>query len=68
MFDWLADLPVAWANGITVVAFIVIAAACFLIPRRSVIADAPTRAGWRDLRWWALVLITVQLGIYLLFR
>ena len=68
MFNWIAELPVAWANNITVVLFVLIALACFAIPRNSVIADAPTRARWRDLRWWAVILIAVQLGIYVLFR
>jgi hypothetical protein len=68
MFEWLNELPVSWANNITVVLFVLIAVACFAIPRSSVIADAPTNARWRDLRWWAVALIAVQLGIYVLFR
>ena len=68
MAEWIGELPVAWANGITVVLFVAIAAACFLLSRNAVIADASTRARWRDLRWWAVALIVVQLGIYLLFR
>ena len=68
MFEWLSELPVVWANNITVVLFILIAVACFAIPRSSVIADAPTKSRWRDLRWWAVALITIQLSIYMLFR
>jgi hypothetical protein len=67
MLETLSHLPVAWANGITVVLFAGIAVCCFLIPRNRVIADAPTRAGWRDLRLWAVALIVVQLAIYVLF-
>ena len=67
MADWLADLPVWWANVITVVLFIAIALACFLVPRRALMEDAPDQARWRDIRWWALALIIVQLGIYSLF-
>jgi hypothetical protein len=62
-----ASLPVWWANVITLIAFVLIAIACLLVPRRSVISDAPDHAGWRDLRWWAVVLIVVQLGIYGIF-
>ncbi len=68
MSDWITTLPVEWANNITVVLFVLIALACFAIPRSSVIADAPSKARWRDLRWWAVILITIQLGIYVLFR
>ena len=67
MADWLSDLPVWWANLITVVLFIAIAVCCFLVPAKAVIADATDRRRWRDLRWWALALITVQLGIYAVF-
>jgi hypothetical protein len=49
------------------VLFVAIGGACFLLPQRSIIADAPDRARWRDLRWWALVLICVQLAIYGIF-
>lgn len=67
MLETLSQLPVVWANGITVVLFIGIAVCCFLVPRNSVIADAPTRSGWRDLRLWAVALVVVQLAIYGLF-
>ena len=67
MVDWLADLPVWWANVITVVLFIAIALACFLVPRRVFMEDAPDQSRWRDVRGWALILIIVQLGIYSLF-
>jgi hypothetical protein len=68
MFEWFSEMPVTWANNITVVLFVLIAAACFALPRSSVIADAPSKARWRDLRWWAVILIVIQLGIYMLFR
>lgn len=64
---WLTDLPVWWANIITVVLFGAIAVGCFAVPRHRFMGDAPDQARWRDIRWWALVLIAVQLGIYGLF-
>ena len=67
MAEWLASLPVWWANVITVVLFLIIAAACFLVPRSIFMNDAPDQSHWRDIRWWALALIAVQLGIYALF-
>jgi hypothetical protein len=67
MTEWLTNLPVWWANVITLVLFVGIAAACFLVPRRMFMADAPDQSYWRDIRWWALILIAVQLGIYGVF-
>ena len=67
MVEWITQLPIWWANVITLVLFVSIGAAVFLIPRESLFTDAPDRSGWRDLRWWALGLVVVQLGIYTLF-
>ncbi len=67
MFEWLQNAPVSWANGITQVLFVLIALACFAVPRRVFMADAPDQSHWRDIRLWAAVLIVVQLGIYQLF-
>ena len=38
-----------------------------LIDKRLVLAESPDTNRWRDLRLWASVLITVQLGLYVLF-
>jgi hypothetical protein len=68
MFEQLSQLPVVWANNLTMALFILIALACFVIPFHSVIADAPDQRRWRDLRLWAVLLISLQLGIYLIFQ
>jgi hypothetical protein len=65
--EWVAGLPVWWANLITLVLFVGIAACVFLVPRASFMHDAPDRSLWRDIRWWALGLVAAQLGIYALF-
>ncbi|MBD3648870.1 MAG: hypothetical protein HUJ31_15785 [Pseudomonadales bacterium] len=64
----MAELfPLWWATAISIALFLIIGAACWLLPRDDVLADAPDRARWRDLRWWALLLVAVQIAIYLLF-
>ena len=67
MMEWLQALPVAWANGITQVLFVGIALACFAVPKTVFMRGAPDNARWRDIRYWALALVIVQLGIYTLF-
>jgi len=67
MTAWITDAPVWWANLITVGLFVFVALGVIAVPRQSFMADAPDQSRWRDLRWWALVLITAQLGIYGLF-
>ena len=60
-------MPVWWANVITVVLFVVLAGGCFLIPLGRIVEGAPDQKAWRDIRWWAVVLIAIQLGIYAIF-
>jgi hypothetical protein len=59
--------PVWWANALTLFLFLILVIGCWRIPESDVMADAPDRARWRDLRIWASVLVLVQLGIYRLF-
>lgn len=67
MAEWLNDLPLWWANVFTVALFAGIAVGTFRIPRRRILEDAPDESRWRDLRWWVLLLIAAQLGLYSLF-
>ena len=62
----LATAPVAWALPATFVAFGLLVAVVWWVPRTSVFEAAPDGARWRDLRLWATVLVVAQLGIYLL--
>jgi hypothetical protein len=61
------QFPQWWAYAITVMLFLLLAAGSWLIPEKEILSDAPDRARWRDLRWWATALITIQLLIYYLF-
>ena len=56
-----------WANVITVILFLLLAAGVWLIPKKRILADAPDKARWRDIRLWATALIAVQLMIYFVF-
>ena len=62
----LATAPVAWALPATFVAFALLVLVVWRVPRASVFEEAPDGARWRDLRFWATVLVVAQLGIYLL--
>ncbi len=61
------DLPLWWATAITFGLFFLIALGTWLVPRDQVLADAPDKSAWRDIRIWASCLIVVQLSIYWLF-
>lgn len=59
--------PQWWANAITVVLFLLIAGAVFLVRKQDILRTAPDQASWRDIRIWAVVLIAIQLGLYVIF-
>ncbi len=61
------ELPVAWANYLSIFGFLCLAGLVWLIPRHRVYAEAPDQAKWRDIRIWATVLICVQLILYSVF-
>jgi hypothetical protein len=63
----LETLPLWPAYLLTTVLFGGLALFSLRVPRAEVLRDAPDHARWRDIRWWAVALITVQLALYVLF-
>jgi heme exporter protein D len=64
MFD---ELPVWPAYAFSALLLVSLAIGSMLVPRDEVLRGAPDRARWRDIRLWAVALVTVQLGIYWVF-
>lgn len=62
-----STLPVAWANYLSIVGFLILAALVWLIPKKVIFTEAPDTSRWRDMRLWASVLIVMQLILYTLF-
>jgi len=67
MNEWLAAIPLWWAKIVTVILFAGITLWTWLRPREYVMAGAPTKKAWRDLRIWATILMLMQTVLYLLF-
>jgi len=61
------DLPVWPAYAFSAFILVSLAVGSLLVPREEVLRGAPDRAHWRDIRLWAVALVTVQLGIYWVF-
>lgn len=60
----IESMPRAWAMPATMIAFAVLLALMWCIPRSHVMRGAADDARWRDLRLWMTALVAVQLGIY----
>lgn len=63
----LSQLPVAWANYISIAGFLFLGGIVWLIPRSLIYTEAKDQSRWRDIRLWATVLIAMQLAIYAVF-
>jgi|TARA_B110000977_G_scaffold143401_1_gene182110 hypothetical protein len=63
----MIDLPVAWANYISMGIFIFLGGLVWIVPKKAILAGQPETDRWRDLRIWAMVLIGLQLTIYWIF-
>lgn len=61
------DLPVAWANYLSILGFLALGVLVWCIPRNLIYQGAPDTARWRDYRIWATVLIVIQLALYVTF-
>ncbi|MBN1443182.1 MAG: hypothetical protein JXA90_10760 [Planctomycetes bacterium] len=44
--------------------FLLLAAGVMILPRAYILRGAPDTALWRDLRWWALLLLAVHVYVY----
>lgn len=63
----MTELPVAWANYVSIVGFLFLGVVVWMIPRHLIYRGSPDQSRWRDIRVWATVLIVIQLVLYLTF-
>jgi hypothetical protein len=63
-----ADMPVIWANYVSMAGFVFLGVVVWLIPKKLIFAEAQDQSRWRDIRLWATALIGLQLTIYALFN
>jgi hypothetical protein len=67
-FQWAGGFPRVVPMAIAVAVFAGMAAWALLQPREHVLAQAPDRRLWRDLRIWAVVAMAVQVVLYAWLR
>jgi hypothetical protein len=63
----MIELPIEWANYISIAIFLFLGCLIWIVPKAAIIADRPIEERWRDLRIWAMGLIALQLAIYWIF-
>ena len=61
------ELPVVWANYISIALFLALGVGVWSIPKSAVVPSEYENQSWRDLRLWATGLIFFQIALYAYF-
>jgi hypothetical protein len=61
------ELPVVWANYISIALFLARGVGVWSIPKSAVVPAEYENQSWRDLRLWATGLIFFQIALYYYF-
>ena len=61
------ELPVVWANYISIALFLALGLGVWSIPKSAVVPAEYESQRWRDLRLWATGLIFFQITLYAYF-
>ena len=67
MAEFLRSIPLFWAKVLSIFLYLLLALWVITRPREFIYRGAPDGKGWRDLRWWAITLIGIQIFLYLIF-
>jgi hypothetical protein len=66
-FNWLIDLPLPIANIVILLAFIVPLVFALILPRAYIYLGAKDQKQWRNLKWWVVALVLIQVSVYIIF-
>ena len=61
------ELPVIWANFVSIALFVALGVGVWSIPKSAVVLEEYESQSWRDLRLWATGLIFFQIALYAYF-
>ncbi len=67
MSEFLKSIPLYWAKIIAAILYLLLALWVVTRPKKFIYQGAPDKGKWRDLRWWAIILIGVQILLYMVF-
>ena len=61
------ELPVIWANYVSIALFVALGVGVWSIPKSAVVREEYESQSWWDLRLWATGLIVFQIVLYACF-
>jgi len=66
-FDWLADISMGWARFLLLLPFITMLVFALSLNRRIIYQGAEDQSRWRNLKFWVIIIVSVQVALYLYF-
>jgi|GEM_PF-3078982 hypothetical protein len=67
-FQWLAGLDLVWVVVLISALYLGLLVWAVSRPKEVVTAGGQIRGRWRDLRYWIVLLIVLQVGLHWVFR
>ncbi len=66
-FDWLANLSMGWARFLLLLPFINMLVFVLFLNRRTIYQGAKDQNKWRNLKFWVITIVSVQVSLYFYF-
>ncbi len=66
-FDWLANLSMGWARFLLLLPFITMLVFPLSLNRRTIYQGANDQSKWRNLKFWVIIIVSVQVALYFYF-
>ncbi len=66
-FNWLTDVSLTAAHIIILLAFIIPLIFALVLPRAYIYLGAKDQKKWRNLKWWIVILVAIQVLVYVNF-
>ena len=66
-FDWCNNVPEIWARIFIITAFVIPFVFALTMKKAYIFKGAKDNRKWRDLKYWVLILVVIQVLIYVYF-
>ena len=65
--SFFSHIPLVYAKVLTSFLYLLLLIWTLRRPKEYILREAPTKRKWRDLRFWAVLLIGIQVTLYIIF-
>ncbi len=67
MNSFWSNIPLFWGKVVAAIFFLSVIIWAWFRPKHYILAGAPDKKIWRDLRIWATILLIIQITLYFIF-